>query len=63
MVAGIKGLRYNDDMGLYQKPTTLLADLIEHDVTDDQMEDILYNTRMFKKIINRHLTLGHAITL
>lgn len=63
VVAGIKGLRYNDSMGLYQKPSTLLADLIEHDVTDDQMEDILYNTRMFKKIINRHLTLGHAVTL
>lgn len=53
IVAGIKGLRYNDSMGLYQKPSTLLADLIEHDVTDDQMEDIMYNTRMFKKIINR----------
>lgn len=63
VVAGIKGLRYNDSMGLYQKPKTLLADLIGHQVTDTQLEDIEYNTRMFKKIINRHVTLGHAITL
>lgn len=53
VVAGIKGYRYNNSMGLYHKPSTMLADLIEHQVTDDQMEDILYNTKMFKKIINR----------
>jgi len=53
VVAGIKGLRYNDSMGLYQKPKTLLADLIGHEVTPEQMNDIMYNTGMFKKIINR----------
>ena len=53
IVAAIKGYRYNDDMGLSFKPTQLLADLIEHEVDDDQMEDIIYNTDMFKKIIGR----------
>ena len=53
IVAGIKGLRYNDSMGLYQKPKTLLADLIDHEVTSEQLEDIRYNVKMFKKIINR----------
>ena len=63
VVAGIKGLRYNDDMGLYKKPKTLLADLIEHKVDDTQLEAIYYNTNMFKKIINRHVSLGSAVTL
>ncbi len=53
IVAGIKGLRYNDTFGLDCKPSTLLADLIDHEPTDDQIEDIMYNTTMFKKIINR----------
>lgn len=53
VVAAIKGHRYNDTSGLYMKPKTLLADLIEHEVTDDQWEDITYNTTMFKKIIYR----------
>ena len=53
VVAGIKGIRYNDDMGLCNKPSTLLADLIDHQVNDDELEIINYNTRSFKKIINR----------
>lgn len=53
VVAGIKRLRYNDSMGLTEKPKTLLADLIDCDVTKEQLSDILYNTSMFKKIINR----------
>ncbi len=53
VVAGIKGLRYNDSMGLYQKPKTLLADLIDHKVTDCELDTIKYNTRMFKKILGR----------
>lgn len=63
IVAGIQGYRYNDNMGLHHKPSTLLANLIDHKVTDEQLKDIMYNTTMFKKIINRHLSLGHAISL
>ena len=53
IVAGIKGHRYNDTFGLDHKPSTLLADLIDHQVTDDQLDNIKHNTEMFKKIIYR----------
>ena len=53
IVAAIKGFRYNGDLGLTTKPSTLLADLIDHDITDDQLENIIYNTKMFKKGIDR----------
>lgn len=53
VVAAIKGHRYNDDMGLQHKPSTLLADLIDYEMTDDQIEDLDYNTKMFKKILRR----------
>lgn len=53
IVAGIKGYKYNDTFGLDHKPSTMLADLIEHDVTNIQLDTIYYNTRMFKKILRR----------
>lgn len=53
VVAAIKGLKYNDDNGLNRKPKTMLADLIETEMDDDQMELLDYNTKMFKKIIRR----------
>jgi hypothetical protein len=53
IVAGIKGKKYNDVFGLPNKPKTLLADLIDHQVTAQEMECIKYNTDMFKKILNR----------
>jgi len=53
VVAAIKGYRYNDEMGLQHKPSTLLADLIDHVMSDDQIEDLDYNTKMFKKILKR----------
>ncbi len=63
VVAGIKGLKYNDSFGLDYKPSTMLADLIEHEVTEEQTDYIMYNTKMFKKIINRHVSLGTAISM
>jgi hypothetical protein len=58
IVAGLKGIRYNDTMGLPGKPRTLLADMIDFKVSEDElpryMKDIEYNTKMFKKIIGRH---------
>ena len=54
VVAGIKGYEYNNTFGLEHKPSTMLADLIEHDVTDTQLDTIYYNTRMFKKILKRN---------
>jgi len=53
IVCAIFGLKYDADYGLSNKPTTKLADLISHQVTDDQLELIKYNTSMFKKIIRR----------
>ena len=53
VVAGIKGIRYNGDLGLQDKPSQKLADLIEHKVDDKEIIDIVYNAYMFKKIINR----------
>jgi len=53
VVAAIKGFRYNDEHALQHKPSTLLADLIDHDMNDDQIDDLEYNTKMFKKILRR----------
>lgn len=53
IVAAIHGLRYDADYGLDTKPSTKLADLITHKLTDDQLELVEYNTNMFKKIIRR----------
>ena len=51
VVAGIKELRYTGNLGLNEKPSIMLADLIDHEVTDTQMEDIKYNVNCFKDII------------
>jgi hypothetical protein len=52
VVAGIKGIRYIKDYGMVQKPKTLLADLIDYDVSNDQKEDIFHNTQQFKTFCN-----------
>jgi len=51
VVAGIVGERYLKGIGLFDKPSVLLADLIKEDVTPEQREDILYNTSEFKKLL------------
>jgi hypothetical protein len=53
VVAAIFNLKYDADYGLTNKPTTKLADLIAHKITNDQLELVKYNTTMFKKIIRR----------
>ena len=53
VVAAIKHQRYMVNIGLNDKPRTLLADLIGHDMSSEQMDLLLYNTCQFKKIINR----------
>ena len=50
VVAGLKGLRYNGSFGLNEKPSIMLADLIDHKVTDSEAEDIYYNTEQFRNI-------------
>tara|TARA_E500000318_G_scaffold19823_3_gene20534 strand:+ start:2225 stop:3007 length:783 start_codon:yes stop_codon:yes gene_type:complete len=51
VVAGIKELRYTGNLGLNEKPSIKLADLIDHEVTDSEWEDINYNVWKFKDII------------
>jgi len=53
IVASMHGLKYNDEYGLTEKPSTLLADMIDHEITDSELELIQYNTKMFKKILRR----------
>jgi hypothetical protein len=53
VVAAIHKFKYDADYGLPIKPTTKLADLIEHNFTSDQLDILKYNTTMFKKIIRR----------
>jgi hypothetical protein len=54
VVAAIKGCKYNDEMGLTHKPSTMLAELIDYEMHNEEKLHLLeYNTRMFKKIIRR----------
>lgn len=53
IVASMHGLKYNDEYGLTEKPSTLLADMIDHEITDSEFELVQYNTKMFKKILRR----------
>jgi hypothetical protein len=52
VVAGIVGQRYLKEIGLYNKPKVLLADLIDAELTADQMNDVIYNVEEFKNICN-----------
>ena len=53
VVAGIVGQRYLREIGLYNKPKVLLADLIDAELTADQMSDVIYNVEEFKHIVGR----------
>jgi len=53
IVAALHGMQYDADYGLPIKPSTKLANLIDHQVTKEEMEIIDYNTKMFKKILCR----------
>ena len=54
IVASLKGLRYNSDLGLQEKPSTMLCNLINANVDTDELDDVLYNTKMFKHILGRY---------
>ena len=51
VVAGLLGKRYYKNIGMLNKPSTLLADLINSEVNDEQKADILYNVAEFKKLL------------
>lgn len=52
VVAGIKGLLYNGEFGLETKPSQKLFELIEHNVSPEEMKRIEYNVKCFKQIAN-----------
>lgn len=53
VVAGIVGKTYIKGIGLREKPSVLLADLIDTELDDQQQSDVIYNTTEFKNIIGR----------
>jgi hypothetical protein len=53
VVAGIVGKTYIKGVGLREKPSVLLADLIDTELDEQQQRDIIYNTTEFKNIIGR----------
>jgi hypothetical protein len=53
VVAGIKGMRYNGDLGLQDKPTQKLAEMIDHKVSEEELSHIIYNVTQFKNILRQ----------
>jgi hypothetical protein len=53
VVAGIVGKTYIKDIGLREKPSVLLADLIDQQLDSRQQHDIWYNVNEFKAIVGR----------
>ena len=51
VVAGILNKRYLKGIGLLDKPSVLLADLITTELNEEQEKDILYNVDEFKNIL------------
>ena len=54
VVAGLLGHRYMANQGLNHKPSMMLANMIDVDVEEDQLDDIIFNTKQFKNIIGRY---------
>jgi len=50
VVAAMFNLKYNDTWGLDEKPSQKLADMLEANLDDTQLEVLNYNLSMFKKI-------------
>lgn len=53
IMCGIKGIRYDADLGNATKPTDKLADNLEIELTADQKELIQYNIEQFKRVLRR----------
>jgi hypothetical protein len=53
VVAAINNIKYLKGIGLNDKPSSLLADLINHKLTSTQLDLVIYNTTQFKNIIDR----------
>jgi hypothetical protein len=51
VVAAIKGYRYSGEFGLNFKPQQKLHELIDYEMSDDQLDDMHYNIKQFGKIV------------
>jgi hypothetical protein len=51
VVAAMFNLKYNDTWGLDEKPKQKLADMVEANLDDTQLEILYYNLSIFKKIV------------
>ena len=52
IVHGLKGVRYADKIGTWEKEKTKLADLITAKVDDKQLEDIMFNIAKFRQYVH-----------
>lgn len=52
VTVGIEENYYNSDFGMDKKPKLKLFEQINHEVNDDELDAIYYNTKMFDKIVN-----------
>lgn len=52
VMAGIKGIRYNDVSGLEDKPAQKLFTIINDKHSLEQISDVTYNCYWFRKIVN-----------
>jgi len=52
VVAGLKGIRYNGEKGLEDKPSQKLFTMINQEVDNESLEKILYNIECFRAICN-----------
>ena len=52
VIYGINGHRYIRNIGNTHKPSVMLANLIDHEVTSEQKEDIFFNVDEFRNIVN-----------
>ena len=53
IVGALHGQKYMPNIGLNTKPKTLLADLINHELTSRELDMVIYNVNQFKGIIGR----------
>ena len=52
IMAGINNIHYNSSLGLKEKPKGLMADNMEIELNQDQIDTIMYNIKQFRQIIS-----------
>ena len=52
VICGIKGIRYHERFGNYEKPSVKLCTLIDSNLSDTQKDLVEFNIKAFRKIVN-----------